>query len=536
MKGMEATRQSGQSRGTVGVTPTGIEIGIDVGIGQLGISTDYGGGIVIGIGGQKIVWGAEGGKINYNVGGFEVTVEARDCVVVETRKIAGQIVGIHTYPDPGCKLPEPPTPTPTPTPTSDPNVGIKIPQTEDFYWVPVIRRVNYYNPKGSIAAWIETKPSISDKEKEKTVTKDNFPFTMYTTESAFPAGQTLASPITTLKNTSAKKGSITTNDRADFRFKDSDGVSVVFFKTWQNGALAGFIDTGVNINRFLTRIEENNKEYLTAPNVFGYGNAYVSTFKPIDYVIVGKQKSPTQFLPPPGGNQPPMPDKCCEALKADIEDIKEVLATKEILAGKMTFPWSWRMPGGQGNEVIMDYPNLARAIAQMIDHLGIHPPKLSVKDINNAIAGDQGLTNQFPSATQGFEALMAQVWDANSDVDTLTNFLYRLSWLNVQQTMNMAKISAKVEAICDMVGGETESGETEITTPFNIGAGVKEKSTKGKGFGKNQIDSKIDANTEIATESLLPDFLKVRKNPITVERFSGGADLNDKIDMIILKL
>src|SRR4028118_54143 len=106
MIGIGGTGRSGQTRGAVGVTPTGIELGIDVGIGQLGISTDYGGGIVIGLGGQKIVWGREGGKISYNVGGLlQLTVEARDCVVVETRKIAGQVVSRHTYPDPGCKLP-----------------------------------------------------------------------------------------------------------------------------------------------------------------------------------------------------------------------------------------------------------------------------------------------------------------------------------------------------------------------------------------------------------------------------------------------
>jgi hypothetical protein len=233
-----------------------------------------------------------------------------------------------------------------------------------------------------------------------------------------------------------------------------------------------------------------------------------------------------------------MQDKCCQATGADLQDIKDVLATKEILAGKLTFPWNVRMPGGQGEEVIMNYPNLVRAVAQMLDHLGIHPPKLTVKDINNAIAGDQSLSNQFPSATQGFEALMAQVWDANADVDTLTNFLYRLSWLCVQQSMNIAVLSGKVQTILDMIGGETEPSETSITTPFNIGAGIKEKPTKGQGFGKeaNKINAKIDANTELATESLLPDFLKIRENSIMIDTFSGNQDLFDKITLLTLKI
>ncbi|MEG4965013.1 MULTISPECIES: hypothetical protein, partial [unclassified Microcoleus] len=51
-------------------------------------------------------WGREGGKIHYDLGGFEVIVEARDCIVTETKKIMGIVVASHTYPDPGCKLPE----------------------------------------------------------------------------------------------------------------------------------------------------------------------------------------------------------------------------------------------------------------------------------------------------------------------------------------------------------------------------------------------------------------------------------------------
>lgn len=233
-----------------------------------------------------------------------------------------------------------------------------------------------------------------------------------------------------------------------------------------------------------------------------------------------------------------MPESCCESLKADIEDIKSVLATKEMLAKKLTFPWRLRMPGGEGDEIITDYPNLARCIAQMIDHLGIHPPKLSIKDINNAIAGDQSINNQFPSATQGFEALMAQVWDANADVDTLTNFLYRLSWLCVQQSMNLAVVSSDIQCIKDMVGGRTKPGTATLVTPFNIGAGVNESSTKGKGFGKGSggIDQKIDVNTELSTESLLPDFLKIRENPVVIETFDGDKDVVDMLSMLILKV
>jgi hypothetical protein len=532
MKGAGATQSSGRSQGRVGVTPTGIELGINVGIGGLGISTDYGGGIVVEFGGQKIVWGREGGKIHYNLGGFEVTVEARNCVVTETRKIAGQVVGIHVYPDPGCKLPEEPK-----RPSSGP-----------------ILQPSSNNPSG-----FETSKRCTGGSFELckgAYDKNVFKSRRYPIEQALKLTDVSSESIANYNEAEEDR-------RADREFGVNKWYKILRSYTNSAGG-AQWIWIADNNTTFFGSIgiiygedascsrsyqyfsyhakpESRSRTVFTSPG-FNFKSIIVSA-KPPPPCPPGKNLLPP---PPPAGNQPPMPESCCESLKADIEDIKEVLACKEILEGKMTFPWKWRMPGGEGEEVILDYPNLARAIAQMIDHLGIHPPKLSIKDINNAIAGDQGLNNQFPSATQGFEALMSQVWDANADIDTLTNFLYRLSWLNVQQSVNMAVISAKVQTISDMLGGETESSESSITMPFNIGAGVvKKNNVRGQGFGKNkdksnskkdEINSKIDSNTEIATESLLPDFLKIRENPIVIEKFSGNADINDKIDMIILKL
>jgi hypothetical protein len=522
MKGSGATQSSGRSRGSVGVTPTGIEIGLDLGIGQLGISTDYGGGIVVGIGGQKIVWGREGGKIHYNLGGFEVLVEARNCVVTETRKIAGQIVGINVYPDPGCKTEED-----WPKPPSDD--------------LPIRESTN--NPK-------------------KIPTSKKCPGGRYELVGvAWSADDTRSRlyPLETALQKRDQLGEQRRKEAEEFAFADREwgknnwvfeinnveegtgGGQWIFFKDEEHyeGRLG-------SINKFdgvCSRSWKYNIYYGKPRGFYAFSGGGYDFKSVIDRVSPPPPcpilEPPPPPPPPPPGNQPPMPDRCCASLKADIEDIMEVLAVKEIQKGQWTFPWELRMPGGKGNEVIFDYPNYLRAMSQMIDHLGIHPPKLSIKDINNAIAGDQGLNNQFPSATQGFEALMAQVWDANADVDTLTNFLYRLSWLNVQQSMNLAKLSAKIEVISDMLGGETEPSESTITTPFNIGAGIKEKSTKGQGFGKtpsSTINTKIDANTEIATESLLPNFLKIRENPIVTEKFSGAADINDKIDLIILKL
>jgi hypothetical protein len=534
MKGIGATKGAGTTRGTVGATPTGIELGLDIKVGQLGISTDYGGGVVVGIAGQKIVWGREGGYIHYNVVGLEVFVEARNCVVTETRKAAGFVVSRYSYPDPGCVLP-----TPVPSPSSKKLPNIPPPQPETRHLPPP---VNIDNVRGCTLKFrwterhIEYNPYSSGCD---TFLNIQLPPVGSQHRWGLLIGKTCEEEIRTVPGLwdmwtifgtatfQREMSLIVTNDFSQRLLDDWMNyiyyvlMPTTFFAQTTDGEL---VEIGGGYPIGTGRIVE--EPTIIATNCAKNPNVYTPL------------PDNSRSLPPLAGNQPPMQDKCCQATGADLQDIKDVLATKEILAGKLTFPWNVRMPGGQGEEVIMNYPNLVRAVAQMLDHLGIHPPKLTVKDINNAIAGDQGLSNQFPSATQGFEALMAQIWDANADVDTLTNFLYRLSWLCVQQTMNLAVLSGKVQTISDMLGGETVPSETTITTPFNISAGVKEKPTKGQGFGKeaNKINAKIDANTELATESLLPDFLKIRENPIVIEQFSGDKDINDKIDIIIMKL
>jgi hypothetical protein len=134
---ISAEGKIGKNKASGSIDSEGIwDLGIDFKVGGLGITNDYGGAITISIAGQSITWGREGGKIHYDLGGFEVIVEARDCVVTETKLIAGIAVVSHTYPDPGCKLPEPePEPlTPDPGSESDPT-GVEVPDLDIEGWV-----------------------------------------------------------------------------------------------------------------------------------------------------------------------------------------------------------------------------------------------------------------------------------------------------------------------------------------------------------------------------------------------------------------
>ena len=116
-KGIDVSGSVKGVKGKVGINPNAVSLEINLGIGSAGVSTDYGGAVKVSIAGQSVTWGREGGKIELGVGGFEVKVEARNCVVTETKKIFGQLVASRTYPDPGCKQPANPSKPTTPTPT-----------------------------------------------------------------------------------------------------------------------------------------------------------------------------------------------------------------------------------------------------------------------------------------------------------------------------------------------------------------------------------------------------------------------------------
>ena len=532
--GVSISGSVGGQKGTVGVGSNGtVSLGIDTAGIKLGITNDYGGAGTIGFGGQSITLGTEGGNIKLGIGGFEVFVEARNCIVIETKKIAGMIVSQRSYPDPGCKQPM--------EPTQQKPSGLKLGYPKDK--IPNLDPNCLYDFLILIVGRkIEKRGLYKSTGQNSYDTWNKIEYT-YGDYSTHIAGINPYNPKTGRYSLKINgQGVLTPGNGAMlyiYREFPGDDYKNYYEKTESFQEYGGIFSPA----RFKAHI---NNTFLNPQSLYFIGPGTMT----IVHVPISCSGIPSPLYSPPSlilllspsaGNRPPMPESCCESLKADIEDIKQVLATKEMLAGKLTFPWRLRMPGGEGEEIVLDYPNLARCLAQMIDHLGIHPPKLSIKDINNAVAGNQSIENQFPSGTQAFEALMAQVWDANADVDTLTNFLYRLSWLCVQQSMNLARVSGDIQCIKDMFGGETEPQESSITTPFNIGAGVEEKPapTKGKGFGKSpggNIDKSIEANTELSTEKLLPDFLKIRENPVIVQTFTGNKDVFDLLSIIILKL
>ena len=346
-KGITASGSIGGQKGNIGVSRDGVvELGINIGIAEIGFSTDYGGSVVVGFAGQNIVWGLEGGKISIRFGGiFEVDVEARDCVVTEIKRIAGMVVSSRTYPDPGCKLPEPSTPklpiTTTPLPPGkNPNYysqcltgsfqlsieGYEFQSAMD--WLLYSRSYEYsYSYNRRAASQIADVPYYFGSSKYVEITSPYEVFTEYGNTIYGVGGWSFfgesEQPIQAVIGTG--KGPLNTT------------------LTPGTGANAGVVKGQLRV-KYVMAVKPDHAfpassnpllDSNSANGIFLGFTQYRFNIISIDPAPLCPTSptpptpSPQRFLPT-AGNRPTMPESCCETLKADIQDIKDVLDIKNL--------------------------------------------------------------------------------------------------------------------------------------------------------------------------------------------------------------
>lgn len=494
------------SRGVIG-------LGLDFGVISGGISTDYGGSVSLGIAGQSVTLGTQGGNIKLGVGGFDVRVEARDCIVVETKSIFGQIVAQRSYPDPGCKVPDPPKLPTTPDLPADPNKGIKIPDTEQLMWVPVTIRNEYYGYNRAtqqpvITSWGEFREEVTEKETN-VVGSTNFPFTLKISEWNNLNGESVSRRRTINKGWS-NYGGLMGFDQ--YFWWASIGPpkeqKVRIFSLYDTGVL-GFLDTGKNINTWLQTFNKYNENLLASPNFNRYANAFLRQYKPIDWIPVGKQEAP-QLLPT--GNKPPMKD-CCEEILDELEDIKEALGVTRLLKDKFPISNKFMAPGVsvESKTEAKNYYEIAQCLVRMMAHGMIFEPKVKIKDADAAKAGDQEFKAEYLNATGWASSMAEAILEVRDDGNVATNMDLRNGFTVTQMMVAIADVVEKVDTILDCVGVKTQHKVEVVTTAFNCFIQI------GNGFGSDN-QRQLDLNEDTATEALLPEFLQVRNNKLkTVE-------------------
>lgn len=417
-------------------------IEINLGVGKVGLTTDYGGAISLGIAGQEVTWGREGGTIHIGIGGLEVDVEARDCIVTEIKSIFGQIVAQRSYPDPGCKLPDPPTPTPpTPLPP-DPSKGIKIPATEQLMWVPCVARRTDYNGAGNIIGWSETRVVVSNKET-KEVSGIYLPFDMMTSEFNSFEGERLQSRFTVTKGTYMYQYTLSTaglDPRSGYSVIEEAEVGA--YRNWLYGVFVGFIDTGANIKRFLSAQDTNNEA--------SSGSRYIITYKPIDYIIVGEQAKLPSL---PTGNKPPMID-CCEEILDELADIKEAIGVERMLKDKFPVSNTFMAPECDPASVTeaKTFYEVIQCAFRMMAHGLIFEPKVMIEDADAAKAGDQELKFKYLNATGWASAVAEALLEVKDDGNVATNMDIRTGFATTQTMVGVAEAIYKLDAILDCLG------------------------------------------------------------------------------------
>jgi hypothetical protein len=479
-------------------------IEINLGIASFGLTTDYGGAISLGIAGQEITWGREGGTIHLEAGGFAVDVEARDCIVTEIKSIFGHIVAQRSYPDPGCKLPDPdPFPTPLPLVSSDPEKEIVLPKGEvgwTFYTMKLLPGEpdfwdgNYYNK-----IWTKTSASVDyDDTLDASIL---LPFGVRLRDERRGAFSNIG------EGTLPKRS-------PDWRAPISltfNGKTARAIELWSTMYLNGREYQGAPL-QILRGTTESAKEFIELTNSYERSKREINPKADIWFLI------PTEFIPfeskipksslLPTGNKPPMRD-CCEEILDYLADFEEAFDIKRLLKDKFPVSNVFMAPECDPASVTKakSFYEIMQCSFRMMAHGMIFEPRVNIKDADAAKAGDQEFKARYLNATGWASAVSEALMEVKDDGNVATNMDIRSGFAATQLMVGVADAIYKLDAILDCFGVELAHEIQTVETPYNLMIRL------GKGFGENN-ERQLDLNKDEATEALLPQLLQTKKNKI----------------------
>jgi hypothetical protein len=496
-------------------------IEINLGVISAGLTTDYGGGISLGIAGQEVTWEREGGTIHIGIGGFDVDVEARDCIVTEIKSIAGIIVAQRSYPDPGCRPPDPPDPPKPPKP--DPINGIDpatITDIADGY----VNIGNYYfnhvltsTWEGSGTTTYEGTAIVDCSDIPEVVQRPEFyrSFKIPGTSEIIETSATDVRQIRGVTFTSTSGFTSIATEKRNSYFTAIDGVSFSYtyfggetitsqYATGQFPPSTGGIVNGLVAFGSMRAIAK----WVTQANQPFPGGRPRSGKLIINQVIpLGKRKPPPPFLPT--GNKPPKMKECCEQILDYLADFEEAFEIKRLLKDKFPVSNSFMAPECDPTSVTRakSYYEIIQCAFRVMAHGMIFEPRVNIKDADAAKAGDQEFKAKYLNATGWASAIAEALLEVKDDGNVSTNMDIRNGFAVTQTMVGLADAIYKLEVILDCLGIELIPKVETVETPYNLQIRI------GKGFGENN-ERQIDLNTDEATEKLLPDMLRTQKNKI----------------------
>jgi hypothetical protein len=504
-KEVTITRRGKGGESTVTISPEEAGIEINLGIASIGATTDFGGAISLGIGGQNVTWGREGGTIHIGIGGFEVDVEARDCIVTEIKSIFGQVVAQRSYPDPGCKLPDP-EPVPIPPPgTSDPEKGIILPKGEAG-WIFFTRKYLQGEPSFYEGRYYNADWKISSEPVDYDDTLDGdilLPFGVRIRDvqkSSFPGGGHNAVGTYPKRSRDWRMPVAVTFEGKTVRVLELYGLFYISGREYQGNPLGIYRGTTESVSEFIRTANLYEEARVKAdPTQNGW------TIVPTNFIPF-KPKPKKPFLPT--GNKPLMKD-CCEEILDYLADFEEAFDVKRLLEDKFPVSNTFMAPECDPASVTKakSYYEIMQCVFRMMAHGMIFEPRTNIKDADAAKAGDQELKTKYLNATGWASAVSEALMEVKDDGNVATNMDIRNGFAVTQLMVGLADAIYKLDTVLDCFGFKLAHDTQTVETPYNLMIRL------GKGFGENN-ERQIDLNQDEATEALLPHLLQTKKNKI----------------------
>jgi len=460
---IQVTRSVGKTgEGQVTISREGgAEININLGIASAGVTTDYGGAVSLGLLGQEITWGREGGTIHIGIGGFEVFVEARDCIVTEIKTIFGNIVAQRSYPDPGCKLPDPPIPPSLPIPPQNPRIEneVELPDTDILGWVPFTEITRQYtrNRSGNaIIANVFVLDRVAKNIGKPTNDSRRIPFAV-----------TITSNTSALPSLDVAKGSYLSlglmRVYGDIGEPDIEYPVLTYYVNYYNNRV--FFGAASIVKKFIsdynTQMQRIYQSWLSTNPPY---STNITELIPTGFIPF-KETRPAPFLPT--GNKPPM-QNCCEEVLDYLADFEEAFEIRRLLKNKFPISNTFMAPECDPESVTeaVSYYEIFQCAFRMMAHGMIFEPRVTIKDADAAKAGDQEFKSRYLNATGWASAVSEALMEVKDDGNVSTNMDIRNGFAVTQMMVGLADALYKLDTVLDCFGIKLQHEEQTVETPY----------------------------------------------------------------------
>lgn len=553
-KGLQVSKRTGRTKTGVGVDGGGINVNVSIGplsvkvkpngtiegkigVGGLSVSADNKGGFGAEALGFGIDYNSDGsGGIYGPLGIAKMEVEKQGCTYIKRTYIAGTLIDTEYQQIKDCKEPDdPPDPEPPPI---DNDFGPEPPPPE----LPPI-------PKG-YTGWICPVRKITRSGTSI--------YGIHLTVSG-SASKYQDQPWPPRKETELKwlvAGKIETktlpyqqNLKGDFgldytAFGPDESFAFGAFYSWvQNPWINSVTALGQNT---ATNLEGNPGQYRSIH--------YMQT-SPYSWYYIGEQfpterqqqidagVSPLHFqVPCPGSGcyyvtnyqptdntiTPPKPTmaNCCKESKVDLARLEQKLdmllqvTEAEPLTKKgYTIPASLIAFGAdKGKLEIKSIPAYLQYIMREIDHYGISPIKINIKDIDPTQEGDQGLAEQYVNGTAAIKRILELLHGQKGTDKLRLNLQARIASMLDMILASVTSINELLESITVYIDMPLKEIKEKYMQPWDPYIGLK-------GFAQKQAwEKELNKKLKADMEKNIAEMCNDSERTVVVKKFNGKAD------------